>query len=649
MVLELQQTRHDRPLTSPDRLLSTIGQSIEASQKALLDMQHPEGFWEKPLGADTTLVSDYVMLMHYLGEIDENLQKKAVNRLLREQLEDGGWNIYHGGPSELNATIKASLALQMTGYAPDHPVLKKSAKCICRLGGIEKTNSYTRFYLALFGLISWSWVPAILPEVMFLPTSFYFNIYEISSWSRAILVPMSIVWSQKPFCKPPENVDISMWWINDKGGQKGPEPGPVFSWRRFFETVNKFLQTSEGLYSPFTRREALRRAKRWMLERIESSEGLAAIYPAMLNAVIALDTLGYERDHPTFQHAYKCFMDLMVEGDTELAFMPCTSPVWNTAMTVAALCRSGLKPDHPALHKGADWLMDQEVRMKGDWQIKNPYGPASGWCFEFGNPYYPDCDDTAKVLMALDGVFYEDSTQKREVMERAVEWLLSMQNSDGGWGAFDVDNNKEILNHIPFADHNALLDPSTADVTTRVLECLGQLGYDMESPIVRRAVEYTRKQQEYDGAWYGRWGVNYIYGTWQVIVGLRTVGIDADDDAIQRGAKWLLQCQNEDGGWGESIQTYDDPHLRGQGESTASQTAWALMGLVAAGYADHAAVERGVNYLTGTQKEDGTWDEDYYTGTGFPRVFYLRYTMYRDYFPLMALGRIQEALQIIYS
>ena len=644
MVLDIQHSE-TTPAPASTELYSEVELSILAAQTALLEMQDPIGYWEVPLEADTTLVSDYVMLVHYLGEVDEAKELKAVTRLRRQQLEDGGWSIYPGGPSELNATVKAALALQLAGVSDDDSAAVAATRCIQRLGGIEGTKTYTRFYLALFGLIPWKWVPAILPEVMFLPTSFYFNIYEISSWSRAILVPMSIIWSKKPYKRPPTGVDVTDWWVSHTPDGRPPDRGHVFSWRRFFHSINSLLQTSEGLYSPFTRREALRRAKRWMVERVENSEGLAAIYPAMLNSIIALDALGYGRKHPVFQHAMKTYMDLLIEKDDEIVFMPCKSPVWNTAIATAALSRSGLAPDHPQLIKATDWLLEQEVRAKGDWQIKNPYGPASGWCFEFGNPYYPDTDDTAMVLMAIDSVIHPDEFRCRESLDRGLEWLLSMQNSDGGWGAFDVENCKSVLNHIPFADHNALLDPSTADLTGRILECLGQLGYDGDCSEVRRAIDFLVREQEADGAWYGRWGVNYIYGTWQAIVGLRAIGEPVENEAIQRGGTWLLEHQNPDGGWGETIQSYDDASLRGSGPSTPSQTAWALMGAAAAGHSQHPAVLRGAEYLARTQRPDGTWNEEYFTGTGFPRVFYLGYPMYRDYFPLMALGRLRVAWQ----
>lgn len=616
--------------------------AIKSSQDFFLDNQKSAGYWAALLDADSTLVADYLFLIHYIGKVDPVLQEKAVRWILDTQLEDGGWNIYYGGPSEINATVKCLFAFQLAGMSEKDEPFRRAKECMLRLGGLNNVNSYTRFYLALFGQFPWSRIVSIPPELMFLPTSFYFNIYEISSWSRAILVPLSIIWAMKPIKTPPPGVDCSTWW-GSQSQRISKNLRNTFSWKTFFHTLDAILKRSNRFYAPFTRREALRRAERWMVEHMQRGGGLAAIYPAMLNAIIALDALGFSQDNPTYQEAYDQFMKLMVEEEDRLYFQPCFSPVWDTALVTAALERSGMAPNHPAVRKAADWLINQEITIRGDWQIKNPYGPAGGWAFEYENDFYPDTDDSAMVLMALHGASASSEQRQQACMKRGVEWLLSMQSSDGGWGAFDVDNNKEILNLIPFADHNALLDPSTADVTARILEMLGQFGYDIHFSPVARAVTFLRGQQEKDGAWYGRWGVNYIYGTWQVITGLTRVGIPASDPAIQRGVEWLLHHQNPDGGWGETCRTYDDPSLRGQGPSTPSQTAWAVLGLMNGGLdVHHEAIERGIRHLVKTQSADGSWNENEFTGTGFPRVFYLRYTYYRNYFPLMALGRYRQ-------
>ncbi len=626
-------------------LASRVVQSIEACQNFFLHNQKDAGYWLPNLECDSTLVADYIMLAHYIDKVDPKLEKKAVRWLLDTQLQEGGWNIYHDGPCELNATVKCAFALQLAGYDRSFEPLRKAEDCLRRLGGLSAVNSYTRFYLGLFGEYPWNRLVSMPPELMFLPTSFYFNIYEISSWSRAILVPMCIIWANQPIKQPPSTVDTRSWWVDKHSRLNGRGSlREKFSWKTFFCTLDAILKRSHRFYSPFTRKEALRRAETWMLEHMSRGGGLAAIYPAMLNAIIALDCLNYDHDHPTFKNALDEFMNLMVELDDHLWFQPCFSPVWDTAMVTGALERSGMPGDHPAIQKAAEWLINQEITIKGDWQIKNPYGPAGGWAFEFDNDYYADTDDSAMVIMALHGARIPNDKRRQGAIKRGVDWLLSMQSSDGGWGAFDVDNNKEILNLIPFADHNALLDPSTSDVTARILEMFGEIGYDRNFSPVARAVDFILKQQESDGSWYGRWGVNYIYGTWQVITGLVSVGVPPHDKNIQRGVRWLLSIQNQDGGWGETCVTYADPNQKGQGPSTPSQTAWALIGLMNGGAGDNEAVQHGIQYLLDTQKPTGDWDEDQFTGTGFPRVFYLRYTGYRNYFPLMALGKYQALL-----
>ena len=641
----MNNTSRDTALAGPSisyECSQQVLHAIRRSQNFFHSQQKPGGYWAPYLEADSTLVADYIMFAHYIGHVSPNLEKKAVRWLLKTQLEDGGWNIYHGGPTELNATVKCAFALQLAGFNRTQEALRRAETCILRLGGLAKVNSYTRFYLGLFGAYPWKKLVSIPPELMFLPTSFYFNIYEISCWSRAILVPMSIIWAHHPIKTPPPTVECDSWWLPAQPRTNG-SLRKKFSWRTFFFTLDSILKHSNRFYAPFTRREALRRAEAWMLEHMSRGGGLGAVYPSMLNGVIALDCLGYNHDHPVFKRAYDEFMKLRVEMDETLWFQPCFSPVWDTAIVMAACKRSGMPSNHPMLQRGAEWLINQEITIRGDWHVKNPYGPAGGWAFEYENDFYPDTDDSAMVLMALQGATIPNDHRRKTAMKRSLDWLISMQSSDGGWGAFDVDNNKEIFNLIPFADHNALLDPSTADVTARILEMFGEFGYDLSFSPAARAVAYLRQQQESDGSWYGRWGVNYVYGTWQVITGLTRIGVPQNDPCIQRGVEWLLRYQNADGGWGESCLTYNDASLRGKGPSTPSQTAWALLGLMNGGALGHEAVDRGISYLLNTQNPDGSWDEEFFTGTGFPRVFYLRYTYYRNHFPLMALGRYRSA------
>lgn len=639
MVIETSTTSSGS--THSSDLFFSTKTAVSKTHDYFSSIQKSTGYWHFPLEADSTLVADYIFLIHYINQIDEVKQQKSVNQILNTQLEDGGWNIYPGGPSELNATVKCAFALQLAGMSLHEAPLQKAGKKILELGGLDAVNSYTRFYLGLFGHYPWNKLVSIPPELMFLPISFYFNIYEISSWSRAILVPMCIIWANKPVKTTPANVNCSGWWVPGSKQRNGFRD--AFSWRTFFITMEAIYRHSNRFIAPFTRRESLRRAEHWMLEHINRGGGLGAIYPAMMNAIIALDCLGYKQDDPVYQNAVNEFMELMVEEEDTLSFQPCFSPVWDTAIAAAALERSGLPEDHPMIVKSSEWLMNQEITIRGDWQIKNPYGPTSGWAFEFNNDYYADTDDTAMVLMAIEGSKTSDEKRQKIVEKRGLEWLLSMQSSDGGWGAFDVDNNKEILNNIPFADHNALLDPSCADITGRVLEMLAYFGYDKTYSPAERAIKYLLGQQESDGSWYGRWGVNYIYGTWQAVTGLAQIGIPLNDPSIQRGVEWLLNHQQNDGGWGETCETYDDPRLKGSGPSTPSQTAWGLMGLLQGGIpVDHPSVEKAVTYLLNLQNDDGSWDESDFTGTGFPKVFYLRYTGYRQYFPLMALGLYLE-------
>ena len=643
----IEQSSISKPFNSHPSipLLPSVQTAIQRSHHYFLTTQKSSGYWHFLLEADSTLVADYVFLTHYIGRVDPVLEKKSIRRLMDTQLEDGGWNIYHGGPSEINATVKCAFAMQLAGMTMADEALRRAVECLLRLGGLDAVNSYTRFYLGLFGQYPWNKLVSIPPELMFLPTSFYFNIYEISSWSRAILVPMSIIWAHRPLKTPPPTVNCSGWWCANSRRTQARHLKEAFSWKTFFLTFDAILRHSNRFYAPFTRREALRRAEQWLLEHISRGGGLGAIYPAMMNAILALDCLGYSLDHPVYENALDEFMKLMVEKEESLSFQPCFSPVWDTAIATAALERSGMPSEHPAIQKASEWLINQEITIRGDWQIKNPYGPTSGWAFEFENDFYPDTDDTAMVLMALQGSELSGQERKRTVVKRGLDWLLTMQSSDGGWGAFDVDINKEILNMIPFADHNALLDPSSADVTGRMLEMFAQFGYDHTFSPASRAIAFMKTKQEKDGCWYGRWGVNYVYGTWQAITGLVQIGMPASEPCIQRGAEWLIEHQNPDGGWGESCKTYNHANLRGQGPSTPSQTSWGVMGLLHAGLVDHPAVEKGIQYLIEHQHEDGYWDEEEFTGTGFPRVFYLRYTGYRQYFPMMALGVYEKLSQ----
>jgi squalene-hopene/tetraprenyl-beta-curcumene cyclase len=474
-----------------------------------------------------------------------------------------------------------------------------------------------------------------------------FNIYEMSSWSRPILAPLTILNHFKPVRHLPAAMALHELYPAglEKTNLSLKKEPRFWAWRNFFLRCDRLLKLYDSFPFHPLRQRAVKAAEQWMIRRMgEGSDGLAAIFPAMLNAMMALRALGYAEDHPLVVKADRDFAGLFVEDGDDFRIQPCLSPVWDTAITTIALAESGLAKDHPSLGRAAEWLEAREVRFRGDWQMKNPHPEASGWAFEHGNIYYPDTDDTMMVLMALRHVKSRDPARREEQFQRALGWLLSFQCRDGGWAAFDKDVTAGWLEHVPFADHNAILDPTCSDLTARVLELLGHIGYDRGSVLVRRAITYLRYTQETDGSWYGRWGVNYIYGTWQALRGLAAIGENMDQEWIRRGRDWLESCQNDDGGWGETCESYDFPTLKGVGPSTASQTAWALMGLCACGDAARESIQRGVKWLVREQNADGSWTESATTGTGFPRVFYLRYDMYRLHFPLLALATYRKLL-----
>jgi len=624
-----------------------VAAAIRSAQDYLFSTQHEDGYWCGELEADTTLESDYILLHRLLGTGDETRIQKAARQILKFQLPDGGWPIYDGGPANVSACVKAYFGLKLAGYPADHPALVKARECIANLGGPTAVNTYTKMYLCFFGQYDYYAVPAIPPEIVLFPNWFWFNIYEISSWSRAILVPLSIAYAKKPFRKIPPEMGIQELFA---GGDMHNEnlhlkwDRRLVSWRNFFLVVNKFVHLCERVHVRPLRSVAIKGAERWMLERFEMSDGLGAIYPAMMNAIIALRCLGYSLDDPQVIRAMDEFEQLGIEEEDTFRMQPCKSPVWDTVYAMFALGESGVDRRDPRLVKAADWVLKKQVTHKGDWAVKVKNVAPGGWYFEFNNEFYPDVDDSAMVNLALSRVEHPNERYQHESVKRAIDWILAMQCRNGGWASFDKDNDKMVFQYIPFADHNAMLDPATVDITGRILEMLATYGFSQKHPAVRHAIEFIRKEQEPDGSWFGRWGVNYIYGTMLVLRGLEAVGVDSHEPMVQQAAEWLRMCQNADGGWGESLASYDDPRLRGMGESTPSQTAWAIMGLLAAGDTRSDSVARGIQYLLTKQNPDGSWDDDFYTGTGFPRVFYLKYHMYPEYFPLIALATYQKVL-----
>jgi squalene-hopene/tetraprenyl-beta-curcumene cyclase len=629
--------------TLPARNLEgMVDRAIARTTHWLLGQQFEGGYWWGELEADTTLESDYIVYQFFMGHGDSPKIPKLAAYVRGRQLADGGWSIFPGGPSEINATVKAYFALKLAGDDADAGHLRLARERILELGGLESTNSYTRFYLALAGALDWSMAPAVPAELILLPTWFFVNLYEMSSWTRAIVVTLALLSAKRPDYKFAPVGYVDELFADPQRKHKAFEwdSEPV-SWRNFFLAADRLLKFHEGLkWKPF-RALALRKIEKWLVSHTERSDGVAAIYPCMQNAILCLRALGYAEDHPLVAEQIRHFTALEIEKDGTLHMQPCVSPVWDTAIAMVALEEAGVDPKSPALVKAVDWLLYLEIRTGGDWQVKNKDCEPGGWAFEFRNDHFPDVDDTAFVLMALARVDYPDRKRMEQAMRRGTQWMLSMQNRDGGWAAFDRDNNLEILNNIPYSDHNAMLDPSTADVTARALEALGKLGWPADHPAVKNARTFLRKDQAPDGPWYGRWGVNYVYGTSGVLRAMEAIGCERAPEC-HRAANWLRAVQNPDGGFGESLHSYSDSNWKGRGASTASQTAWGLIGLLAACGPDDPATEAAAKFLLASQNEDGTWDEDEFTGTGFPSVFYLKYHLYRISFPLYALAHYRN-------
>lgn len=642
-----ERIRPELGATSNKGVPQRLADAITKSQNALLRQQNIEdGYWCAPIFGDTTIDSDTVMLLNFLGRGSSVKVRRLANHLLNTQNADGGWGLYANGASDVSATVKAYWALKFAGHSPHEPRLEAARKRIKALGGIHKVNTYTKFYLAVFGQYDWRGVPSIPPEIMLFPKWFYFNLYEMSAWTRSIVVPLSIVWATQPAIPCPAHATIQELFPDSRRYVPLADTVPNKGfWSRFFLMWDGFFKVMEGRGGHWIRVWALRLAEDWMLERLQDSDGLGAIYPGIANTIMAMKCLGYPDTDPRLVAQLQELDRLEVPGEDSTRYQPTRSPVWDTVITMIALAESGLDRSHPALVQACQWVISKEIKIRGDWAVTNPSGPTGGWHFQFNNVFYPDVDDTAMTLLALRHVHLEEPNAliREKSFRRGLEWILSMQSSTGGWAAFDKENTKVLLTKIPFADHNAMIDPPTSDITARVLELLGYVGYDKTHPACAAAIRFVQDEQEADGSWYGRWGVNYIYGTWQALRGLAAIGEDMSSPAAQRAVRWLKSVQRADGGWGETCVTYEDPSRKGQGPSTPAQTAWALMGLMAAGVFDDS-VRRGVEYLVSTQKADGTWDESEYTGTGFPKVYYLEYTNYRNYFPLQALGNYRTAL-----
>jgi squalene-hopene/tetraprenyl-beta-curcumene cyclase len=624
---------------------SRLDRTIDKAAKALLSLQKADGHWVFELEADATIPAEYVLLRQFLGEPDDRiLESKIAVYLRRIQGAHGGWALYRDGPFDMSASVKAYFALKVIGdpVSADHMVRAREA--IRARGGAARVNVFTRVLLALFGIISWRAVPVMPVEIMLLPKWFPFHLDKISYWSRTVIVPLLVLEALKPRARHPRQVTIDELFL-EPPQSVGPAPKAAqqkASWFWFFRAVDAVLRATEPHFPARWRQRAIERARAWVVERLNGEDGLGAIFPAMANSVMMFDVLGYPENHPQRAIARRSVEKLLVVHEQEAYCQPCVSPIWDTGLTCHALLELGDAHSVRQACKGLEWLAPRQILdVKGDWAARRPDLTPGGWAFQYANPHYPDVDDTAVVALAMDR---SAQPEFRASLGPAEKWILGMQSSNGGWGAFDAENEYYYLNNIPFADHGALLDPPTEDVTARCVSMLAQIKEpDRNSDALARAIDYLRRTQLPDGSWYGRWGMNYIYGTWSVLCALNAAGLDHAGPEFRKAVAWLAHIQNSDGGWGEDGSSYKlDYRGYEQAPSTASQTAWALLGLMAAGEIDHPAVERGIAYLSRMQGEDGFWEEPRYTAVGFPRVFYLRYHGYAKFFPLWALARYRN-------
>ena len=634
--------------THPKVALQAVNDAIQRAQGYLLSLQKPQGYWVGELEADASVSAGYIPLMYFmLGSVDRKRSSKVINYVRSKQNADGSWPSYFGGPGDLSATIQVYFALKLAGVSAEEPYMRQARQFVLDNGGVSKANVITKLWLALFGQYDWRGTPTIPPEIVLLPNWFYFNIYEFASWSRATIVALTVISALKPVCRVPDRCGVAELFVEAESQRDYSlsKIEKLFDWGSFFLVADSIFKLWERMPIKPGRRLALNRVQKWILEHQERDGSWGGIMLPWVYSLMALKSLGYPLDHPAIARGLAGLEGFIVEDDSFVRLQPATSPVWDTAWAVIALRESGLSADHPALVGGARWLLEKEIRVGGDWQVKNPNTEPGCWSFEFENDLYPDMDDTALVARALQRVdLPAGELAKAHAIDRAVRWIESMQSNDGGWAAFDLNNDKQFLAHVPFADFMTPLDPTCADVTAHVVELLGELG-GSGSKSVEKAIDYLRRTQEADGSWYGRWGVNYLYGTGLVLAALRSVGNGCGQEYVSRAATWLVSKQNHDGGWGESCHSYKDPRCKGAGISTASQTAWVVLGLISVGEGHSLAVSRGIEYLLRSQREDGSWREDQYTGTGFPKAFYLKYDLYRIYFPLLALARYRDCLE----
>ena len=635
-------THRPAPCTHGRSRIEDLDETVERAVDWLLKRQSPEGWWWAELESNATITAEHLFLTHILGIGSQELWDEIARQLLEWQNEDGSWPLWYGGPGELSTTVEAYVALKMAGVDPDSPEMRRAREWILRRGGIERARNFTKIWLALLGEWPWEGLPVIPPEVVLLPRWFPINIYKFASWARGTMVPLTIVYAYRPTFPIPKHARIDELFPRGRANADLSLPRKRSAWGRFFTFADKVLRVHEHSRWKPLRKRAIKAAEEWIIARQEADGCWGGIQPAWVYSLIALYVLGHDPEGPILKKGIEGLRRYSIEEEGKFRFQSCISPVWDTALAMIGLQDAGLPRDHPALVKAGKWLLNEQIFVGGDWQVKCKARPG-GWAFEFDNDVYPDTDDTAVVLMAILGTDLPKRA-KDFALSRGLEWLLGMQSRNGGWGAFDRDNTAAFLREIPFADFGEMIDPPSVDVTAHVVEFLGKMGYRPGFKPLDRALSYIFREQEPDGPWYGRWGVNYIYGTGYVLPALEAVGFPMDDPRVRKAVNWLLSRQNEDGGWGEDVMSYHRRELRGRGPSTASQTAWALLALIAAGGARSEAVKRGIEYLIRTQNDEGTWNEPYFTGTGFPTDFMIRYHLYRHHFPLMALGRYRKAV-----
>lgn len=630
----------DQVRASDDRLLDG---TIEQASQWLINQQNNDGHWAFELEADATIPAEYIFLNHFLGDLNDEIEQKLAIYLRSIQEDHGGWPLYHDGDFNMSASVKAYYALKLVGDSPDAPHMVRARKIILEHGGAAKSNVFTRIALALFGQVPWRAVPVIRPEAMLLPKWFPFHIDKVSYWSRTVMVPLFVIAALKPEAKNPRGIHIHELFVTPADQEANYMVNPTGHWiGRMILALDRVMQKVEPFLPSHFEKQGINKALEFVHERLNGDDGLGGIFPAIANSVMAFDAMGYPQDHPDYVMARSAIEKLLVfDEDGESAYcQPCLSPVWDTGLAVHALLEAGIGDGDAVFDKAAEWLVSRQIlEVKGDWVANKPHLRPGGWAFQYWNDFYPDVDDTAVVVMAL----HRANPEKYKVaIERATEWILGMQSKNGGWGAFDADNTHSLLQHIPFADHGALLDPPTADVSARCLGMLAQLGYTKEHPTVAKAVKYLKREQEDDGSWFGRWGNNYVYGTWSVLCALNAIGEDKNQPYIRKAVDWLKGRQQADGGWGEDCASYWQ-HRRDEVKATTpSQTSWAVLGLMAAGEVDSVAVKGGVEYLLSEPHEGGKWEEEYFNAVGFPRIFYLRYHGYSSFFPLWTLARYRD-------